>query len=680
VRILVIILLLLNCSNVFPQQVNDDEEEFGASNLEELSQDEETESENDYDLQLLANLRKHPLNINGEEIQELPILDPLLVLNLSSYRNLLGDIIDIHELQAIPGFTSDIIKKIMPFVEVRKNVASAETLRTRITKGDHTVLLRPVITPEIAEGFKTSASSRFIGSRPAIFARYKYQYKNLLQFGFVADKDAGEKLFADGSFPDFVSFHLFVRQLGIIRSLAVGDYTINFGQGLIHWQSQAFHKSAAVISIKRQSETLRPYQSAGEYNFHRGVAATLQKRNLQFTFFTSVRKLSANTAVNEEGDQVITSIQTSGLHRTASEMEDRSCAKMFAAGTIIKKIFHRGHVALNAVKVLYSIPILKDGKPYNLFALRGDDFFNYSLDYNYTYRNFHFFGEVAADKNFHPASVSGVMSSLGASLDLAVLYRRIPASYQTVYGNAFTENTLPVNESGFYTGISIKPKSGWRIDLYGDLFSFPWLKYRLNAPMDGLQYLVQVTYKAGKQTEIYSRYRYRMKPLNIEDDEETIPGLQLIRNWRSQISHQLNRTILLRSRVELASFDHLLLKFPQSGYLFSVDFIYKPYTFWLSGNVRIQAFEADSYETRIYAYENDLLYVSSTPSFYNNGVRYYVNLKGKVRVKLLNNSLLTFSLKAASTVYTNISMIGTGVSKVSGNRISTLKLQFFLTK
>lgn len=41
---------------------------------------------------------------------------------------------------------------------------------------------------------------------------------------------------------DFYSVHLFARRLGIIQSLAIGDFTVNLGQGLIQWQSLAFKK------------------------------------------------------------------------------------------------------------------------------------------------------------------------------------------------------------------------------------------------------------------------------------------------------------------------------------------------------------------------------------------------------------------------------------------------------
>jgi hypothetical protein len=118
-------------------------------------------------------------------------------------------------------------------------------------------------------GFEKPAdsSSYYLGSPQKLFFRYKYNYKNLLQYGLLGDKDAGEQFFKGYQKYgfDFYSLHFFVKNLGIIKSLTLGDFTVNMGQGLIQWQSIAFTKSAEVLSIKRHADILRPYNSAGEF-------------------------------------------------------------------------------------------------------------------------------------------------------------------------------------------------------------------------------------------------------------------------------------------------------------------------------------------------------------------------------------------------------------------------------
>jgi hypothetical protein len=670
--ILAIFMMSFSWKAFAQQSDNEPGNEINTSRFEELAEAEESELENDYDLQQLKQFIKHPLDINGPDLNQLPLIDPLLIDNLLAYRRLMGDIIDVHELQAVLGFNIDMIKSILPYITVGKQKLSIPLMRQRITKGKHSIIARPSYIPEMSDGFR---DRHFTGSRAALFLRYKYEFRNLLQFGFVADKDAGEKLINGGILPDFVSFHFFTRDVGPLRCLAMGDYTINLGQGLIHWQSQAFHKSSSVLNIKRQSEIVRPYQSAGEYNFHRGAAATFSFRPFESTLFLSLKNLTAN-----KDSGVITSVITTGLHRTKSELTDKNSTSLFSSGGAVKLKLKSGQVSLNGVYHQFSLPLMKRDEPYNLYALKGRQWCNLSADYSYTWRNFHFFGEIAADGRRSTAYINGVMSSLSQRVDIAMLYRHIDKRYQSVFGNAFTETSMPANEYGFYSGISARPHLKWKIDLYADLYSFPWLKYRLDAPSTGFAYLLQVTWNPSRKTELYSRLRYRMKPLNIENEEETfrIPGIQSIQHWRTHFTHQISRTILIRSRVEVSSFSHQLLDAPASGHLFYTDVVYKPYRFWLSGNFRFQAFEAGNYDARIYAYENDLLFVSSTPSFYNNGVRCYINLRAKVKVKILSNSVLTINLKMATTVYNNISYIGSGSGAISGNRVSAVKLQVFL--
>src|SRR5690606_40050030 len=93
---------------------------------------------------------------------------------------------------------------------------------------------------------------------------------------------------------DFLSAHLCLRNDGNIKQLAIGDYHVNLGQGLIHWQSFSSLRSTEITSIKKHSEKIRPYSSAGEFNFHRGIAMQYALHDLQFLVFYSGRKLSSN--------------------------------------------------------------------------------------------------------------------------------------------------------------------------------------------------------------------------------------------------------------------------------------------------------------------------------------------------------------------------------------------------
>lgn len=646
--------------------------------LENQTDADQAETEDDNWLQEMQEFRKHPLNINTageEELDQLRVLTGLQISNLVIYRKLFGNLISIYELQAVPGWDVYTIKKIVPYISVNDNAETLRSLSKRFRNGDHSLLLRLTRVFEKSKGYdRTISGSSYMGDPQKILLRYRYNYKNLLQFGLVGEKDAGEQFFkgAQKAGFDFYSIHLFSRKTGVIQALALGDFTVNMGQGLIQWQSLAFKKNSDVMGIKRQSAVLRPYSSAGEFFFNRGAGITLQHKKFESTVFISKRKLSANTALDTTiGDDIITSFLSSGYHRTVREAEDKNNIRQFSLGANFLYKAKRFHAGVNGVYHHYNDFVKKRDESYNLYAIGGKNWSNVSMDYNYTFSNMHFFGEAALDKNLQKAFVNGLLISADPKADISFLYRHISPAYQAVYGNAFTESTLPSNENGFYTGISVRPVSTWRLDAYADIYRFPWLKYQADAPGNGADYLCQLTYTPNKEVELYSRFRTEHKQLNQRDNGTTLNYLVFVpkKSWRIHINYKLNRSVTLRSRTELLWLNKKTEN-SEKGFLFYTDFLFSPPLKKTSGSLRLQYFETDSYDSRIYAYENDVLYAYSIPAFFDKGLRYYINFNYDPLQKL------SFWLRLARTVYKEKSSIGSGSDEIKGNQKTEITFQF----
>lgn len=651
--------------------------------LENLTENgDDVETEDDSYLQQMAYLLKDPVNLNTateSDLKELLVLSPLQIQNLLSYRGLFGSFINIYELQAIPAWNVPMLQKIKPYVTVSQKVSALQTMGDRLHDGVRTVLVRISQTLERAKGYShdTGTANYYAGSPQKLLIRYKYQYKNLLQYGFTAEKDAGEQFFKGSQRTgfDFYSGHFYVQHIGLIKSLALGDFTVNLGQGLTQWQGLAFKKSADVLNIKRQADVLRPYNSSGEIAFNRGAGITLQKDAVEATAFISYRKLDANfisdTVTNED---YVSSLQTSGYHRTRGEIEDKNSQGQFTAGGNLSFSKKNLHFGLSGVYYHFALPIIKGPDLYNRYALSGNRWGNYSADYSYTFKNVHFFGEAAIDKNLDKAFINGLLISTDARVDMSFLYRNISKGYQSLYSNAFTENTFPSNESGFFAGISMYPSDSWKIDAYADLFHFPWLRYRVDAPVSGHDYLVQVTFKPNKQLEIYTRFRAEEKSINMNPAAFPLnPVLKIPRqNWRTQWSYKLTASSTLRSRIELLWYDKRG-NAAETGFLAYTDVIYKPQLKRYSGNMRFQYFETGGYNSRLYAFEDDLLYSYSIPVFYDKGYRYYLNLT--------YDPTKNFSiwLRIAQSIFPGKAKIGSGLDEISGNTKSELKMQAILT-
>ena len=645
--------------------------------LENLSDADQGETEDDTYLLELEYFKKNPVNLNtadADELKQLRIITDLQIANLISYRNLFGKLISLFELQSVPSWDVSTIKKIIPFVTIAVNLSLSEELGRRFSDGEHSLLLRLTQVLEKAKGYNQSTSgTKYLGSPQKVLFRYRYTYKNLLQFGITGDKDAGEQFFKGTQKKgfDFYSFHFFARKIGIIQSLANGDFSVSMGQGLIQWQGLAFKKSADVMGVKRQSAVLRPYSSAGEFYFHRGAGITIKKGKIESTVFASMRKLSANfVADTVNNEDFISSFLTSGYHRTVSEMADRNNLTQTTFGGNIIYRTNRWHFGINGIYYNFSLPVKKRDEPYNLYAISGKNWYNFSIDYSYTYKNLHFFGEAAADKNLNKAFVNGLLLSVDPRVDISFVQRTINKAYQSINGNAFTENTYPTNETGFYVGTTIRPAAGWRVDAYGDIYKFPWLKYLVDAPSHGKDFLVQLTYTPNKQVEVYTRFRNESKQVNQSDNTSVTNYLVSIpkQGWRTQISYKLTPTFSLRNRVELIWYDNKSIE-RETGFLTFIDIICKPLLPKYSGVLRLQYFETDSYNSRIYAYENDVLYSYSIPAFSNKGFRYYLTLNYDI------NKKVSIWLRWAQTIYKHRNTVGSGLDEINGNQRSELKLQ-----
>jgi hypothetical protein len=181
--------------------------------LESLAEKTEELNEDDSWLQQLEVFRKHPLNVNSateDELKQLGILSPLQIKNLLRYRSLLGNLIHINELQAVPEWDPELIRKLLPYITIENNLPPLEKLTARFNKGDYSFLARASQNLISTSENNNNTGDAFLGSPQHILLRFQYRYGNLLQYGIALEKDAGEPLLGKMGF-DFNSFH-FLRE------------------------------------------------------------------------------------------------------------------------------------------------------------------------------------------------------------------------------------------------------------------------------------------------------------------------------------------------------------------------------------------------------------------------------------------------------------------------------------
>ncbi|MDD3875872.1 MAG: helix-hairpin-helix domain-containing protein [Bacteroidales bacterium] len=661
--------------------------------VQERVEDVVEASEDDVDLtEILEELNiylKHKLNLNratNYDLQKFFFLNEIQIQNLQEHIRVNGPLLAVYELQTIECFGSESIQKLLPYVYVSGDITT-RTLRFSelLRDGQNQIFVRYQQNLEEQKGYSpiddssyaANPNSRYLGSPFRLYTRYRYTYYNNISFGITAEKDPGEEFFKGTQKQgyDFYSAHFYMRNVGKIHSLAIGDYHLQFGQGLNLWSGFGFGKSFDAINIKKNALGIRPYTSVDENLFMRGAAGTFAFKNFEFTGFFSKKKRDAgilspaDTLDNEEDQLLVSSLLETGFHRTPSEIDKKRTIDEIIYGGNITYRQRRFNIGITAHKTQLSAKLDRQLYLYNQFDFNEKENFNIGIDYNYIFRNINFFGEVARSQNSGMAMVNGAIISLDPKLSLSILHRKYDKNYQALYSNAFSEGSSIANEEGIFLGLMFKPKREFTFWAYADNFSSNWLKYRVDAPSRGFDYLIQANYSPSRQLEIYARYRNKTKQLNNSDDSNMIDFLDDTEkeNLRFDVRFNASPEFLIKSRIEHVTYS--VGEDEYKGYALYQDFRYAPQKLPIVLTLRYALFDTDNYDTRLYVYENDVLYASSFPSYYYKGSRAYILL----RYRVMRN--LDFWIRFAQTYYTDRFIIGSGMDEIQGNKKSEIKAQ-----
>jgi hypothetical protein len=659
--------------------------------IEDILQNTDEEIE-DFDFntlyERLSYLQEHPIDLNRasrEDLQELVFLSDLQIDRFLGYREQAGPLVTIYELQAVPGLDLATIRQLLPFVSLRSELDDyQEPLGKMLLEGRNELYLRWSRFLEPQRGFlladDTTSRSRFLGDPNQFYIRFKHSSSNRLSYGFTAEKDIGEEFFS-GSNPagfDFYSGHFFLRNFNRrIKALAIGDYSVNFGQGLILFTGFGYGKSSATMDVLRSGPTLRPFTSVNEAAFFRGAATTLALGDqLEWTLFGSARRrdgniIEADTTGPSGSLQALSSILISGLHRTPAEVEDEGALEQYTAGTRLAWKGNRFSLGGNLVVDRLDKTIDRRDQLYQRYAFEGNQLLNASIDYTYRWQNIRFFGETAMSDNWQLATLNGLLLGLDRKVDLSILYRNFTPGFQTFNGNAFGETTGVSNEEGLYLGTEIRPQNNWRINAFFDWWRHPWLRFRADAPSRGYDWLFRITHFKKRTYEFYWQIRGEEKERNQPDNtgktDQIVPQQLLLSRW--QFSYNVNKALTLRTRLSLGTArpDPNLPR--ETGVLLYQDILYRPIGFPLSFTGRLALYDTDSYNVRFYAFENDLLYTFSIPAYFGRGSRYYLNL----RYKGIRN--LTMEFRVAQSFFRDRLEIGSGPNEVAGPRRTQFRAQ-----
>lgn len=625
--------------------------------------------------------RKYPIDLNktdGDELRKLQFLSPLLIQNLLEHREQAGNFISVYELQAVSGFDIQLAQLLSPFVTVHASGSlKGVSVGSLLGSGEHDLMFRfgRTLQEQLGYTIRDTGRSRYLGSPDRLFLRYRYQFGRDFQVAVNMKKDAGEQFFAGAQRYgfDFYSVSVHVRNQGRIRALVLGDYALQFGQGLAMWNGLQFGKSVMPHHVAKQAAGLSPYTSSNEVLFLRGASATIGFGRVSVTPFVSLRRLDGSVQTAADSALVVGSLGQTGLHRTPNEVANRQALQQWVYGMNAQYRIRRLNVGATLFHTQFDGMISPQDVLRNQYAFRGNALTNANLYYHYGVRGFYLFGEAAHSLGSGFAFVNGAIGSLSHRLSLVLLHRDYQRDYHSFFNQGMAEGSYAVNERGFFSGLIYHPSRKVEWMVYADFFRFPWLRYRVDAPSRGVDILSQFTYTRYKQARFFIRYRYRNRQENLR--MENLPENAVVDVFRHQLrvegQYRVNDNWSMRDRIELMRYEKET-ETEELGWLAYHDVLYNPMGSKFSGNCRIAVFATPGYDSRIYAYENDVLYGYSFPVYYNRGIRFYTN----IRYRLMRRTDLW--LRYAAFIYRDMDEIGSGLDRIAGNMRSDIRVQMRL--
>ena len=637
----------------------------------------EGEDEQQWEAQqeILEELHERPLNLNTatrEQLLTLPFLDENAIDAIFDYLALNGPMRSLGELR----FIRELSLRQREWLHLVCHVPAETTEPARADTNwwghaRHEAIIRADIPLYNRAGWpwKQGIANRL---------RYTWQQGRHLDAGLRAETDAGEQMF-NSTTPLWDSYggHVMLRDIGPLKTVIVGDYKAGFGQGLVLNNGLRFGKLS--MSLWRTSGGIRPHRSADEVNFLRGAAATLALgSHWQLTALYSYRKLDATIAA----DNTMQTINTTGLHRTQSELNHKntlgsSTAALHLATTLpLRKVSSATlpdgspsgsssrslSFGLTALYQYYDHQFHQNAQLYRQIMPEGYQFGVLGVDYGFRSHHLYASGETAlsfplggfsvedSSSLSRPAALSTlnkVAWRFNSNTQLAAIQRYYGKYYFSPYASAYGENSRVQNESGITLQLDADRVGPFALRALVDYFYSPWPRYTMTQSSTGWEGLLQATYEPRRGRTLLLRYAIKSK--------EQSDCRHLSHRLRASYSHTLSP----HWTANLSTFLHFYHEPAVASSSFG--FVIAPRTDYTTLDQRLRLslfaalFRTNSYDSRLYLYEPSLFQTYGFQQLYGHGQRFATTLRLQSK-----NHLWTVQLKAGVTHYTDRDQISSG--------------------
>lgn len=616
--------------------------------IEQLSgQDEYENADWESYEETLDEYAEHPLNLNTatkEDLEQFPFLSAQEIEDIQAYVYQYGPMKSLGELamiESIDWYQRQLLCCFVYVGEVRKR--TFPTFSQIAKYGKHELVGAVKIPFYERKGDKAG----YQGYPYKHWLRYQFHQGDYVRMGFVASQDAGEPFFGGKNRLgyDFYSYYLQIRKWGRLRNLTLGKYRLREGMGLILNNDFGFGKLSMLSSLGRMGTSIRVHSSRYAANYLQGVAATVNvAKNIDVTAFLSYRKIDA-TVKNDS----ISTIVTTGLHRTEKEIEKQGVASAFLVGGNVHYSSNGWQLGGTGIYYGYSLPLHPNkSQLYKRYAPEGKTFWNASIDYGYISHRLTMQGETATGDCGMVATVNTASYLFSEHFSLLALYRFYPYRYYAIYGNSFSAGSEVQDENGLYVGGQWTPTSKWKIEAYGDVAYFAWSKYHTTGSTYAYDYWMNVLFSPSARFWLGARYQYKRK-VGAATQRMRLTCSTMGKTWNSKTQWDVSMVA------------------ENKGYMASEYFCWRRK--WMRVGAMVGYFHTQGYDSRVYVYEPGLLYAMGVGSYYGEGFRYVLVARLEMGKRLLG------ILKVGTTDYLDRDHISSGLQQIDCSSQTDLEMQ-----
>ncbi len=628
------------------------------------------------DLESLLQWQGKRVNLNelsAEVAYVLLKLSDYQYYQLQLYIETYGELVTIYELAAVEGFSREDVERLMNCVEVRPSRRARGRFADFFRKSQSTLLFRYGQVLEKQAGYRNDAANGYLGSPQQLTFKYSFQSGEHFSMALAGEKDAGEEFFKGSQKQGFdhYSFFLNVKNIGVLKSCVIGDYMVSFGQGLVMGGRMMGSRGGGAAQVRRFPSLLRGTASMNESRNFRGVAAVIGNAQYVGTIFYGHRFYDAKIAVDSCGDEFLNgNLTTTGYHRTDSEIAAKNTVRDRTYGAhfqLKRRIFEIG---VTAVRTQYLRNLPPSDERVDVYC--GSPVVNLGTDYKVILRQTVLFGEIGVsvvEKTPAFAILQGGLFKPDPRSTLSAVFRYYDRSYEAPNASAFGAGSSCSNEWGLYVAADYVTGRRSSLSLFADFYRFPWLRYKADKPSGGFDIGAKFNVSLTKNLTASFKYQYSMIEQNyrLTDYYQSVPTIQKHR-FRCVVSATPISWLTLKTHAETVVNSISESQILRNGFLLFQDVAFKFEKWNLGLTGRFALFQMDSYDERIYAYENDLYQTFTINSYYGKGVRYYI-------VVSYGYAFFDLQLKFSQTYYDDRSVISSGLSQIDGRTKSELRLQ-----